>query len=76
MASRYQKVTDVEKALQYYEAGLLYGAWPSPDFMGDEYVPYNSIRWRYVNGVDMVKKRVMDGNVYVLVEEDEEQPLG
>lgn len=76
MASRYQKVTDVEKASQYYEAGLLYKLWPNLGFTGYDYVPYDSIY--ATNREDFIRHNTKAGHLYVLVEEDdnEEQPIG
>lgn len=83
MASRYQKVTDVEKALQYYEAGLLYRLWPNLSFTENEYLPYDSIYVRTGDDRDFVRSKVRAGHLYILVEEDdsptnedEEQPIG
>ena len=79
MASRYQQVTDPDKAWEYYKAAVLYRQWPEAAFVVDEslaYVPYNYTQLRHINEPLLVKLRAVAGLLYVLVEDDEEQPLG
>jgi hypothetical protein len=85
LASRYQQVTDPEEAWKYYEAGLLYrkldsisslfGSGASPEFL---YL--NESEYDFEQGYDARKARITIttylGKGCILVEEDEEQPIG
>lgn len=75
MASRYQKVTDVEKALRYYDTCLLYREWDMGIF-----VPYEHIHFIYNSrdhAVERIKHAALTGRAFILVEDDnEERPIG